>query len=83
MLFRSSDIIDPTSFENDAHQWIIKETLKYFVDKKDLPTMTVFKVRVEQIENELLKKSVIDQLKLVYTTLDSCEQAPINLTRTN
>lgn len=64
---RLSDIIDPTSFENDAHQWIVKETLKYFVDKKDLPTMTVFKVRVEQIENELLKKSVIDQLKLVYT----------------
>jgi replicative DNA helicase len=67
LIERLSDIIDPTSFENDAHQWIVKETLKYFIDKKDLPTMTVFKVRVEQIENELLKKSVIDQLKLVYT----------------
>jgi replicative DNA helicase len=64
-----SDIINPEDFENDAHQWIVKEILKYFLDKKDLPTMTVFRVRVEQIENELLKKSVIDQLRLVNTKI--------------
>ena len=66
---RLSDIINPEDFENDAHQWIVKEILKYFLDKKDLPTMTVFRVRVEQIENELLKKSVIDQLRLVNTKI--------------
>jgi replicative DNA helicase len=70
---RLSDIIDPTCFENDAHQWIIKEIMKYFVEKKDLPTLTVFKVRIEQIENELLKKSVIDQLKSAYTKLSDTD----------
>jgi replicative DNA helicase len=66
---RLSDIVDASSFENEAHQWIVKETVKYFLEKKDLPTLTVFKVRIEQIENELLKKSVIDQLKLVYNKI--------------
>jgi hypothetical protein len=70
---RLSDIIDPTSFENEAHQWIVTEIVKYFLEKKDLPTLTVFKVRVEQIENELLKKSVIDQLKIVYTKISDTD----------
>ena len=70
---RLSDIIDPSSFENEAHQWIVKEIVKYFLESKDLPTLTVFKVRVEQIENELLKKSVIDQLKLIYTKISDTD----------
>jgi replicative DNA helicase len=65
-LERLSDIIDPTSFESDAHQWIVKETLSYFLEYKNLPTISVFKVKVDSLENELLKKSVVDQLRNVY-----------------
>ena len=65
-LERLSDIIDPTSFESDAHQWIVKETVAYFMQYKDLPTLNVFKIKVDTIGNELLKKSVIDQLRNVY-----------------
>jgi replicative DNA helicase len=65
-LERLSDIIDPTSFESDAHQWIVKETIAYFMQYKDLPTLNVFKIKVDTIGNELLKKSVIDQLRNVY-----------------
>jgi replicative DNA helicase len=59
---RLSDIINPADFENDAHQWIIKETLKYFLEYKELPTKIVFKTKGEAIENELLKQSVATQL---------------------
>ena len=31
---RISDIVDPLSFETDAHQWIVKTTLKYFLQYK-------------------------------------------------
>lgn len=65
-LERLSDIIDPTSFESDAHQWIVKETVSYFLEYKNLPTISVFKVKVDSLENELLKKSVVDQLRNVY-----------------
>ena len=65
-LERLSDIIDPTSFESDAHQWIVKQTIAYFMQYKDLPTLNVFKVKVDAIENVLLKDSVVSQLRNVY-----------------
>ena len=65
-LERLSDIIDPTSFESDAHQWIVKQTVAYFMQYKDLPTLNVFKIKVEAIENGILKESVITQLRNVY-----------------
>jgi replicative DNA helicase len=63
---RLSDIIDPTSFESDAHQWIVKQTVAYFMQYKDLPTLNVFKVKVDSIENGMLKESVVTQLRNVY-----------------
>jgi replicative DNA helicase len=65
-LERLSDIIDPTSFESDAQQWIVRETVAYFMEYKDLPTMNVFRVKVDTIENDLLKTAVKDQLRNVY-----------------
>lgn len=65
-LERLSDIIDPISFESDAQQWIVRETISYFMEYKDLPTMNVFRVKLDMIENELLKTSVKDQLRNVY-----------------
>ena len=65
-LERLSDIIDPTSFESDAHQWIVKQTVAYFMQYKDLPTLNVFKIKVDGIENAILKESVIVQLRNVY-----------------
>jgi replicative DNA helicase len=65
-LERLSDIIDPTSFESDAHQWIVKQTVSYFMHYKDLPTLNVFKIKVDGIENNVLKESVVSQLRNVY-----------------
>ena len=65
-LERLSDIIDPTSFESDAQQWIVRETVAYFMEYKDLPTMNVFRIKVDTIENDLLKTAVKDQLRNVY-----------------
>ena len=65
-LERLSDIIDPTSFESDAHQWIVKQTVAYFMQYKDLPTLNVFKIKVDSIENPVLKESIVSQLRNVY-----------------
>jgi replicative DNA helicase len=63
---RISDILEPDSFETDAHQFIVKETIGYFLSYKELPTLAVFKVKVDGIQNDILKQSVVDQLRLVY-----------------
>jgi replicative DNA helicase len=65
-LERLSDIIDPTSFESDAHQWIVKQTVAYFMQYKDLPTLNVFKIKVDSIENSVLKEAIVSQLRNVY-----------------
>jgi replicative DNA helicase len=65
-LERLSDIIDPASFESDAHQWIVKQTVAYFMQYKDLPTLNVFKIKVDSIENSVLKEAIVSQLRNVY-----------------
>lgn len=65
-LERIVDIIEVEAFENTAHQWILKEIIQYHIDYKDVPTPQVFKIRVDTIENEEFKSSVVDQLKHVY-----------------
>jgi len=70
---RISDILEPDSFETDAHKFIVKETISYFLQYKDLPTLAVFKVKVDSIENDLLKQSVVDQLRLVYQKISDTD----------
>ncbi len=65
-LERIVDIIDVASFENEAHRWIVKEIISYHAEYKDLPTMQVFKIRIDTIEVDEFKLAVIDQLKHVY-----------------
>lgn len=69
-LERIHDIIDADTFETDAHQWIVKEIISYFNQYKDLPTLNVFKVRVETINNKVLTQSVVDNLKLIYQKMN-------------
>jgi replicative DNA helicase len=70
---RISDILEPDSFETDAHKFIVKETISYFLQYKDLPTLAVFKVKVDGIENDILKQSVIEQLRLVYQKISDSD----------
>jgi replicative DNA helicase len=65
-LERVVDIIEIDAFENEAHRWIVKEIIQYHAEYKDLPTMQVFKVRVDTIENADFKATVTDHLKNVY-----------------
>lgn len=72
-LERVLDIADPEAFENEAHRWILKETFAYYLQYKDVPTLQVFKIRIDTIANEVLKKMVIDQLRVVYMKLTDAD----------
>jgi len=61
-----ADIVSPDYFDNDAGKWIMRETLKYFNEYKSVPTMEVFKVKVENINAELQSVAVKDLLKQAY-----------------
>jgi len=72
-LERILDILLPEYFEQDSNRWIVEEIISYFLQYKDIPTLTVFKVRVDTIQSDVLKKSVIDQLRSVYQKLSDTD----------
>ena len=65
-LERIIDIVEIDAFENESHQWILKEIIAYYNQYKDLPTKQVFRVRIETINNESLAASVKEHLIAVF-----------------
>jgi replicative DNA helicase len=63
------EITTPKFFENDANKWIISEILDYHTQYKKPPTLDVFKSQLSKVDNDILKKTVIDQLKHVHTQI--------------
>jgi len=72
-LERVFDILDTDFFETDSHKWIVEQIMEYFIQYKTLPTPTAFKVKLDSIETEVLKKSIIDQLKNVYQKISDSD----------
>lgn len=64
------EIIHPKFFESESSKWIVQTIIDYYSTFKRQPTMDVFKVELEKIESKGLKKSIVDQLKLIYVELD-------------
>jgi len=58
-----SDIMVPSYFESDANSWIVETILDYFTEYKASPTLEVMKVKLQAVEQELLKEQVISHLK--------------------
>ena len=64
------DIISEEYFEKGAHKWVIKEIVKYYDKYHTTPSLEVLKVELQKIDNDVLKISIRDQLKLAYVTSD-------------
>ena len=60
-------------FENDANKWIIGEILEYHNEFRKPPTLDVFKSQLSKVDNEILKKTVVDQLKHIYTQVGNVD----------
>lgn len=66
-----SDILDPEYFESESNQWIVEIVLKYFSQFKSSPTLDVFKLKVQDVERDVLKTAIIESLKDAYRYLES------------
>jgi len=60
------DILDAEYFDNPAHKWIVDEILKYYYKYHAAPTMDALSVETKKLENDVLKVSVVDQLRECY-----------------
>jgi replicative DNA helicase len=65
-----TDILDSEFFESEANKWIVQSIKEYFNEYKTSPTLDVMKVKIDTIDNDILKASVIDTLKEVVRNFD-------------
>lgn len=66
-----TDILDPKYFSSDAAQWIVKTINQYFTEYKTTPTLEVLKLKLDAIEVDILKTTVIEFLKDVFKQLEA------------
>lgn len=66
-----SDILDVEYFSSDASKWIAKTILKYFTEYKNQPSLDILKIKVNEVDNDILKTTVVDTLRDVMGHIDS------------
>ena len=66
-----ADIIRPDYFESEANSWILEIILDHFITYKTPPTKDVIKVKITDIQNDVLKASILEQLKDVFRFMES------------
>tara|TARA_A100001201_G_scaffold8880_1_gene13448 strand:+ start:18539 stop:19915 length:1377 start_codon:yes stop_codon:yes gene_type:complete len=60
------DILESNMFDSEADKWLVKQTKQYFLEFKKEPTLEALKISIEDIQDDILKTSVISNLKDVY-----------------
>lgn len=66
-----ADIIQPDYFESDANSWLLEIILDHFRQYKTPPTKDVLKVKVTDVDNDVLKTAILEQLKDVFRYMES------------
>jgi replicative DNA helicase len=66
------DILKSEYFDSEANQWISNIILSHFNTYSTPPTLDVFKVKIDtDIQRDVLKSSVIDNLKQIWNFIES------------
>ncbi len=65
------DILDESHYESDSLKWIVKESKDYFNKYKKPITLDVFKVSVNEVDNDVLKTTIVETLKEVYRYMEA------------
>ena len=58
-----NDILEPDYFDSDADKWLVNCIKKYYEKYKAEPTLEAIKIQVDELSSEVLKKSVVDNLR--------------------
>ena len=68
-----SDILEPSYFDSDANNWLVKTIKEYFYEYKVVPTLEVLKVKIDGMNNDILQISVIENLKESWRYIESTD----------
>ena len=65
------DILDEKYINNDGFKWLVKTIREYYQEYKTTITMEVFKIKIQEIESDLLQVNVKDCLKEVFKSMEA------------
>ena len=57
------DILEINYFDSDSNKFLIKSIKDYFKKYKTTPTMEALKVLIDEVDNDVLKTSIVDSLR--------------------
>ena len=57
------EVLEPEYFEADSNKWLVQEIHNYFIKYKTTPTLEAIKIAIDDVENDILKISVVEALK--------------------
>ena len=69
----SSDILSGDIFDSDSNAWLADEIVEYFIKHKDVPTLDVLKIKINDIESDTLQVAVIDALRECWKHIESSD----------
>jgi len=69
-----NDVLNPEYFDNHAHKWLVEEILRYYQKYHTVATLDSLQIQVKKINNEVLKVSVIEQLKEAFKTINEDQE---------
>ena len=65
------DILDSSYFESEANIVILDIIKEYFKEYNSIPTLEAMKIKIVEIENDLLKKSIAENIKSAFQQMES------------
>ena len=66
-----ADIIQSEYFESDANSWLLDIILTHFREYKTPPSKDVLKVKITEIDNDILKTAILEHLEEVWCYIES------------
>jgi hypothetical protein len=67
------DILKPVYFDSDANKWLVGTIIGYFLEYKTAPTLEVMKVKIDEMDNDVLQVSVVENLKESWRNAESTD----------
>ena len=67
------DLLQAEQLDTESKQWLVREIKSYFYEYKSIPTLDTIKVKISTISSDILKQSVIDELREIMKYIEATD----------
>ena len=67
------DLLQAEQLDTESKQWLVREIKAYFYEYKAIPTLDTLKVKINAINSDILKQSVVDELREIMKYIEATD----------